>query len=272
MSYARSYKEFINIAITELLEAGILRNDKFRNGQEFNNYYNSKSCYEFWCQDREDAIEDTITGEEFSCYGMIKVHNILCSTTFGVVKGVSSYTKRINHSCDDRLIPVWLKDGTIAYQFRSWKFPVIKTQHTWWHKRSQEDCDNTADAWDCSEAFVTTSDYLPWPICYNMNYLPQPQTNIGNYVMGTKIFFDIKELKKAFEEEKAELIRCIPIAKKMTKEYNKSVKASREIMKEANRLKREAALKAQEAKNVVLNAKAKINYTYTRKELLKKDF
>lgn len=268
MSFARSYKEFINIAITELLEAGILRTDKFRNSQEFHNYYNSKGCYEFWCDDREDTIEETINGKEFSCYGKLKVHNMLCSTTFGDVKGVSIYIKKNN--VDDRLIPIWLKDGTVAYHFSSWKFPIIKTQYTWWKLRSQEDCDNTADAWDCSEAFVTTSDYRPWPICYNMNYLPQP--NIGNYVMGSKIFFDIKDLKKVFEEEKAELIRCIPIAKKMAKEYNESVKASREIMKEANRLKREAALKAQEAKNVVLNAKAKINYTYTRKELLKKDF
>ncbi|MCQ2975050.1 MAG: hypothetical protein MJ211_09585 [Bacteroidales bacterium] len=271
MSNAKSFNEFINVAVKELLDAEILHNDNFSNGNEFIKYSN-KNYSDTYVNNSFTAMNtlDTVTDITYTYKGIIEFRNLLAQTTFCKVKGISPFLKKNNHHNITRLIVLWLRDNTIVYSFTSWQLPINYTLNIWIRKRTQEECDLIADAWDCSYHNVTTSDYRPWPICYNMNYLPESE-RVDVYP-GTKMFSDIKDLKTSFDEEKSELFRCIPIAIKMTKEYNESVKKSREMMKEANRLKREAVIKAQEAKNIVLNAKAKINNVYTRKELLKKDF
>ena len=271
MSYAKSFNEFINVAVKELLDAEILHNDNFSNGDEFFKY-SIKNYSNFMVNQPSSYMNtlDTVTDKTYTYKGIIEFRNLLATTTFCKVKGISPFLKKNNHHNTTHLIVLWLRDNTIVYSFTSWKFPINYASKIWIRKRTQEECDLIADAWDCSDHNVTTSDYRPWPICYNMNYLPESERD--DVYPGTKMFSDIKDLKTSFDEVKSELIRCIPIANKMTKEYNESVKKSREMMKEANRLKREASLKAQEAKNIVLNAKAKINNNYTRKELLKKDF
>ena len=165
--------------------------------------------------------------------GNTEIINYKASFTFGVfdsettinkIKGISKY--RPVHTQFKAIRALWSEDNTIVYSYDSWYHtyeehnpsPYNGFPKVWgW---SEDDVKTMPDVWADSHPTSKLAHYKPWPCCYyGPNYSVTGDQWAKVELHGSKFYKDIDDLNKIYQFERDEIIRLIPVAENMNKQY-----------------------------------------------------
>lgn len=145
-------------------------------------------------------------------------------TTINKIKGIAKY--RPLHPQFKAIKAFWCDDNTIVYSYDSWYHtyeehnpsPYNGFPKVWgW---SDDDVKTMPDVWADSHPSSKLAHYKPWPCCYygpNYSITGDQWTKVELH--GLKFYKDIDDLNKIYQFERDEIIRLIPVAENMNKQY-----------------------------------------------------